>query len=98
MNKPALALIFAAAAAYPQTTLELMDAGHFKRARPAVETRLKANANDAQANYEMARIKRAFGDNDAALGYAEKAVALDGSKAAYHALLAESLAEAAQHA
>ena len=84
--------------AFPQSSAELIEAGHFKRARPLVEARLKSNANDAQANFEMGRIRRATGDNDSAFTYAEKAVELDGGKAPYHAFLAEVTADAAQHA
>src|SRR5690349_20611852 len=81
-----------------QTVSELIDAGHFKRARVMVETRLKANPNDAEANYNMGRIQRAFGDKDTALKYAEKSVELDANKAAYHALLAEAVGDAATNA
>jgi tetratricopeptide (TPR) repeat protein len=97
MNKLSI-LVYAAAALHAESTLDLIEANHFKRARPGVEARLKANPNDAQANYEMGRIKRAFGDTDAALEYAKKAVDLDGTKAPYHAFLGEALADAAQHA
>jgi tetratricopeptide (TPR) repeat protein len=81
-----------------QSPSDLIEAGHFKRARPLVEARLKANANDASANYDMGRIERAFGNRDAALTYAEKAVALDTKQAKHHVLLAEIVGEAAQHA
>src|SRR4051794_9831421 len=98
MNKVSLLLAIAAQLAVAQTPQELLDAGHFKRAFSIVEPRLKANANDADANYWMAKIKLAFNDVAAATALCEKAVAADPKKSAYHGLLSEILGQAAQHA
>jgi len=67
----------------------LIEGGHWKRARALLEPRVKANPSDAQAAYLLSRVKMAFGDLDAALNLAEKAVALDGRNANYHYQLAE---------
>ena len=77
---------------------ELVENGHFKRARPMVEQRLKSNPNDARANYLLAKIKFAFGDLDGAVTLLEKAVALDGRNADYHALLGQMYGRQAQRA
>ncbi len=63
---------------------QLLDAGHFKRARAIAEQRLAANANDAEALYAMSRVKVEYGDLEGALTLAEKAVALDERNANYH--------------
>jgi tetratricopeptide (TPR) repeat protein len=76
----------------------LIDAGHWKRARAAVEQRYQASPNDAQAAYLLSRVKLAFGDLDSALKLAEKAVELDGAKAAYHFQLAVVCGETAERA
>ena len=76
----------------------LIEAGHWKRARAALEQRYQANPNDAQAAYLLSEVKEAFGDLDAALKLAEKAVQLDGAKSAYHYQLAEVCGETAERA
>jgi tetratricopeptide (TPR) repeat protein len=91
-------ICLAASIVSAQTAADLIDAGHFKRARPVVEARLKSNPNDAEANYNMARVQRAFGDKDGALKSVEKAIELDANKAPYHALLAELIGDAASNA
>ena len=93
-----LLVLSCANVALAQSSADLLEAGHFKRARPLVEARLKTNPTDAQAHFEMGRIQRAFGDNESALASAEKALELDSTKAPYHALRAEALGDAAQHA
>jgi len=76
----------------------LIEAGHWKEARAAVEQRYQASPNDAQAAYLLSRVKLAFGDLDGALKLAEKAVELDGAKAAYHYQLAVVCGETAESA
>ncbi|HEV2496047.1 MAG TPA: tetratricopeptide repeat protein [Terriglobia bacterium] len=76
----------------------LIDAGHWKQARAAIEQRYQANPNDAQAAYLLSRVKLAFGDLDNALKLAEKAVELDGIKAAYHYQLGVVCGETAERA
>ena len=80
------------------TPQELMDAGHWKRARAAVEKLGQTKPNEAQTAFLMAEVKQAFGDLEGALPLAQKAVSLDGKNAAYHTLFGEingSLAEKA---
>ncbi|HKS95043.1 MAG TPA: hypothetical protein VJV74_02795, partial [Terriglobia bacterium] len=76
----------------------LIEAGHWKQARAGIEQRYQANPNDAQAAYLLSRVKQAFGDLDTALKLAEKAVQLDGSKAAYHYQLGVVCGETAERA
>ena len=76
----------------------LIEAGHWKRARAAVEQLYQAHPNDAQSAYLLSQVKEAFGDLDAALKLAEKAVQLDGRKAAYHYQLAEVCGKTAERA
>ncbi|HEU5402250.1 MAG TPA: tetratricopeptide repeat protein [Terriglobales bacterium] len=85
-----LALVLAVATVASATTPEqLIDDGHYKQARSLVDHQLQANPNNAQLNWLMARIHRAFGDLPGAIGYAQKAVQLAPSKADYHLTLAE---------
>ena len=70
----------------------LIEAGHWKRARAAVQTRLQANPGDALAHAWMSKISIGFGDLEAAVREGEKAVELDGRSAAAHGFLAEACA------
>ena len=73
----------------------LIEAGHWKRARAVVESRLRANPNDAQAHAWLSKIKDSFGDLEGSVAEAERAVALDSRVAAYHGQLAEASAQLA---
>lgn len=77
---------------------QLIDAGHWKKARTVVEERLARNPNDALADFLLSQIRNAFGDYTTPLPLAAKAVALDGRVAKYHRQLAEVLGLEAQHA
>jgi tetratricopeptide (TPR) repeat protein len=77
---------------------ELIDTGHWKKARAIVETRLSQNPNDALANFLLSQIRNAFGDYTTPLPLAEEAVALDGRVAKYHRQVAEATGLEAQHA
>ena len=81
-----------------QSPEALAEAGHWKRVRAIVEPRVKANPNDAQALWLLARVKEAYGDRDGALPLAEKAVALDGRNPNYHVELASLCGSLAQTA
>src|SRR5258708_12111496 len=72
---------------------KLIEAGHWKRARSAVEI-----PGDALSNFLLSQIHAAFGDRATPLTLAEKAVALDGRTAKYHRQIAEVLGVTAQHA
>jgi len=76
----------------------LIEAGHWKKARAIVETRIARNPNDALANFLLSQIRNAFGDYSSPSALAEKAIALDGRVARYHRQLAEVLGVEAQHA
>jgi tetratricopeptide (TPR) repeat protein len=76
----------------------LIEAGHWKRVRTLVETRLREAPADALSSFLLSQIRGAFGDRSTPLALAEKAVALDGRTAKYHRQLAEVLGVTAQHA
>jgi tetratricopeptide (TPR) repeat protein len=88
--------LYAAATNLPAPNGESVDAliesGHWKRARQAVEARLKANPNDAQAYAWRSKIESGFGDLDGAIEDAERAVELNPNSAAFHGQLAEACA------
>ena len=104
-----LALAILAGAAAPSTVgggaagadsvLEaLIEAGHWKRARPLAERRYQSNPNDAEAAYALSEVKLAFGDLDASRELAEKAVALDAKNSNYHFQLAVTCGRTAEKA
>ncbi len=77
---------------------DLVDAGHYRRARSLAEQRLKADPNDASALSAMSAVKQAAGDFDAALKLAEKAVALDPKNARHQFNLAAACGRKASKA
>ena len=76
----------------------LIKAGHWKRARVLLEQRYQGHPGDAPSAYWLSQVKAAFGDLDAAVKLAEKAVALDSSNADYHAQLGTVCGETAERA
>jgi predicted Zn-dependent protease len=70
--------------------------GHWKQARAIVEERLRANPNDAEANYLASMIRAAFGDRESPMKLAEKAVSLNSSVSRYHRQVAEVIGVTAQ--
>jgi tetratricopeptide (TPR) repeat protein len=80
------------------STEALIRAGHWKQVRAIAERMALEKPNDSYTFYLQAEVKQAFGDDDAALPLAEKAVALDGNNALYHLCLAEIYGDMAQHA
>lgn len=70
---------------------ELMNAGHFKRARAIAQHRLQANPNDPDALYILARVQLAQDHLDLAQGLAERAVELSPNFSEAHRVLGESL-------
>ncbi len=93
-----LAALFAASAVlYAQTPAEdLIEGGHWKRARALVEARLHDTPNDPLAAFLMSQINFAFGRKEAPLELAEKAVTLAPGVAKFHRQLAEALGVKAQ--
>src|SRR5690349_12332669 len=91
-------ILLAAALTLPgqaQPVRELIEAGHWKRARAAVEA---MKGSDAETLYLMATVKQAFGDLDAAEKLAERAVAASPKDAQYHYRLGEITGQKAQKA
>ncbi len=76
---------------------DLIEAGHWKRARTLVEARLKEAPNDPLAIFLTSQLNFAFGHKEAPLDLAERAVALAPGVAKYHRQLAEALGVKAQH-
>ena len=76
----------------------LADQGHWKRARAAVEATLAARPDDPAALTLYAEVLQAFGEKDAALKQAEKAVAAAPNSAAAHHQLSEIVGQMAQDA
>ena len=75
MDRVLLALLAGAAGLTAQgqpSPRDLIEAGHYKRARAMVEAR---PSSDAETLYLMATLKQAWGDLDAAEKFAERAVA-----------------------
>jgi tetratricopeptide (TPR) repeat protein len=91
-------VLLAARPCAAQTEAEnLIEAGHWKRARAIVEASAR-QSHDALTQFLLSQIHNAFGDHESPLALAEKAVALDGSVAKYHRQVAEVTGVMAQHA
>jgi hypothetical protein len=100
-NRMNSALLFPVAALrlFAQSPAEdLIEAGHWKRARALVEARMLEAPNDALAIYLTSQIRFAFGDTGMPFKLAERAVALDPSAAKYHRQVAEAAGVMAQRA
>lgn len=96
---PIMAMGLAVAAHGQQTDPEkLIVAGHWKKARAIVESRLAQRPDDPLANYLLSQIRNAFGDYSSPLTLAKRAVALDNRVSKFHRQLAEVLGVEAQHA
>ena len=76
---------------------KLIEAGHWKKARTIVESRIRADPRDALGSFLLSQIRNAFGDRESPLAFAEKAVSLDGGVGKYHRQVAEVLGVKAQH-
>jgi tetratricopeptide (TPR) repeat protein len=97
--KSTLLLPAAAVALFAQSPAEeLIEAGHWKRARTLVEARMREAPDNPLAIYLTSQIRFAFGDANAPLKLAEKALALDASAAKYHRQVAEATGVMAQNA
>jgi cytochrome c-type biogenesis protein CcmH/NrfG len=91
-------LVASVGAASAQSPEELAEGGHWKRVRAIVEPRVTANPGDAQAQWLLSRARQAFGELDAALSAAERAVAANPRRAEYHVQLANACGALAQDA
>jgi len=76
----------------------LVDANRWRKARPMAEAAVKANANDAEAAYQLARIKMEFDDLAGALPLAERAASLQPKNASYRVAVAQVVGSQAQQA
>ncbi|MGD0620423.1 MAG: tetratricopeptide repeat protein [Bryobacteraceae bacterium] len=89
-----LLCLYSSATSLPANTKGSVDAliedGHWKRARQAVEARLKSNQNDAQAHAWLSKIDSGFGDLEGSIAEAERAVEIDPNSAAFRGQLAEA--------
>jgi tetratricopeptide (TPR) repeat protein len=78
MNKPAILLLLTLPGLCADPGIgSLIENGHWKRARAAAEAAVRANPNDARANYYLARARQQFGNLDDGIKYAETAIKLD---------------------
>ena len=83
---------------HQSTAAQLMDAGHFKRARPLVEAALRANPNDAAALNLASQLAALQNNLDSARALAERAVKADPASADHHYQLGSVAGRQAQRA
>src|SRR5688500_12033239 len=76
----------------------LVEAGRWRKAQPLLEAAVKSNLNDADALYQLSRVKMVSEETDAALTLAEKAAALQPKNATYRFQVASVVARQAQQA
>ncbi len=77
---------------------DLAEHGHWKRLKALVEPRVAANANDAEAQWLLSRVRLQYRDSEGALTAAEKSVALDPKNVEYQWQLAQVVGELASDA
>jgi tetratricopeptide (TPR) repeat protein len=77
---------------------KLLEAGHYKRARPLIEARYRANPKDPETLYLMSQIKQVWKDLRTAEDLAEKALAADPKNPRYHLQMADVTGEDAGNA
>lgn len=87
-----------AGAASPEDPDQLIQAGHWKRAKPLLEAAYGKNPKDVHTLVLMARLKRLSGDLAGAQKLTEQAVASDANSFEAHMLLAEILGDQADKA
>src|SRR5262245_49311401 len=94
----AVGLIALAQPAAEDSAAVLIKQKHWKRVRAIAQTKLKASADDPEANYLMSQVWMAWNDSEKALPHAEKAVKLAPQNAEYHWALAEAVGDQAERA
>lgn len=77
---------------------DLMEDGHFKRARAAVQARYQEAPNDPEMLWRLSRIRQLWGNLEEAQQLAERAVALSPKDARFHFQLAEAAGQKAENA
>jgi tetratricopeptide (TPR) repeat protein len=80
------------------TPRQLMDNGHYKRARAALEARLQSAPDDSDALCLMSQLKLLSGEREPAMQLAERAVKIDGKNPLTHLQLVKVLADAVDRA
>jgi tetratricopeptide (TPR) repeat protein len=70
---------------------DLMNAGHYKRARAIAQHRLQSNPNDADALYVVARVNLVQDHLDQAAALAEQAIVVAPNSSEAHRILGEAL-------
>ena len=98
VKRAASSSAFFASLAVAQTADELVENGHYNRASPLIEQRLKSNPKDARAHYLLGKVKQNAEDLDDAIRHVEEAVLLEPNNAEYHSYLSQVLGRKAQHA
>jgi tetratricopeptide (TPR) repeat protein len=71
--------------------ISLIESGHYKQARAVVEERYRSNPKDPETFWLMSRVNLAFHNFDAALDFAEKALAADPRDSRYHLQVASTV-------
>jgi Tfp pilus assembly protein PilF len=95
---PCVIALLAAGPAGAQDPAALIEDGHLKQARAAIEARASAAPNDPRTLYLEARLKLVTGDAKAALPLAEQAATLDAKNAEYRYEVAQCVGTMAQGA
>jgi tetratricopeptide (TPR) repeat protein len=96
MRIPILFTLFAVSIPAAEPNVEsLIENGHWKRAREAVQTMYQTHSNDAHVACLLARIRHEFGQFDEAVKLAESGIRLDPKSSACHRELGETLADQA---
>lgn len=76
----------------------LLEAGHFQRAKAAIEQLLAANPDDTQALWLMARAENGLAHYESALKLSDKVLAIDDTRAEYHVTAAAAVGHLAEKA
>jgi tetratricopeptide (TPR) repeat protein len=92
------AMLALSAAANSPSPAELVEDGHWKRARAALEAKVQQSPADAQTLYLLGRVRFVYRDYSGALQLAEKAAALDPKNAEIRWLVASAVGELADDA
>ncbi len=93
-----LLILLAATTAFAADIDKLIENGHWKRAREAADAALRANPNDAHANYYVSVTRKAFDELEEARKFRETAVRLDPKNGEYHRNLADIYGDLANQA
>jgi tetratricopeptide (TPR) repeat protein len=88
-------LALAQAAVNDPSPEALVLTGHWKRARAALESRVQANPNDAQALFLLSQVRVAYRDYKDAVTLAERAAAQNPKSVEYRQQVAEAICELA---